>query len=122
VGDTIKIDPAQVGAMATKLKGLADEFKDSDNDDYFEGIEPGNVKGKLHDFSHNWSEKKKSLEELLETLSGFCKQAADAHNTLDTQVADAIGKMEAQVNSQVAASDKAQDTPKSAPHGGRAVE
>src|SRR4051794_29913319 len=45
--------------MAQKLKGLAEEFKESDKDEYFEGVEPGNVKGKLHDFAHNWSEKKK---------------------------------------------------------------
>jgi hypothetical protein len=121
VGDTIKIDPAVVGAMAQKLKGLAEEFKESDHDEYFEGIEPGSVKGKLHDFAHNWSEKKKSLEELLEDLSGFAKQAADTHGALDTQIATAIDKMESQVKDNVSASDKAQDAPKS-PAGGRKAE
>ena len=115
MGETIKIDPAVVGAMAEKLKGLAEEFKESDKDEYFEGVEPGNVKGKLHDFAHNWSEKKKQLEELLENLSGYCKNASDAHGSLDTQVAQAIQKMETQVNANVKSSDDAQDGKKATP-------
>jgi hypothetical protein len=118
VGETIKIDPAVVGGMAEKLKGLAEEFKESDKDEYFEGVEPGNVKGKLHDFAHNWSEKKKQLEELLENLSGYCKNAADAHGTADTQIAQAIQQMESQINTAVKSSDDAQDGKK--PAGGRA--
>src|SRR6266487_6586385 len=103
--------------MAQKLKGLAEEFKEADKEEYYEGIEPGNVKGKLHDFSHNWSEKKKQLEELLENLSGFAKTAADDHHALDTQVAQAIDKMNTQTSNAVKESDTAQDTKPARPAG-----
>lgn len=86
------VDYTELQDLSDSLKQVSDEFYHSnDSFGHYDGaMGSGHVAGKLHEFSKNWSDKRKKLAESLKGVSEAAGAAADAYKETDTTIATSI--------------------------------
>lgn len=86
------VDYTELSELGESLKQVSDEFYHSNDHfgNYDGAMGSGHVVGKLHEFSENWSDKRKKLAESLKGVSEAASAAADAYDETDTTIATSI--------------------------------
>ncbi len=88
---TFEVDVAALRDMASRLKGLKEEFESQE--DVLSGedaVGSPEVAGALDDFANNWSDKRKQLGEMLQEVAGYAQLAADAYQETEEGLTTSI--------------------------------
>ena len=99
MADGTRIDDLNViKSVSTGLSKIVGELERLDEKGKYgwtqEVIGHEELTDRLNDFASNWDYKRSKLEEELKKLSGITKAAAEAYETIDTELADAVRKNE----------------------------
>ncbi|MGH9243947.1 MAG: WXG100 family type VII secretion target [Acidimicrobiales bacterium] len=92
MGVTFTVTPPEVKAMASRLRGLREEFESIDDDT--EGYASVDVSGdervgsKLEDFGNNWDDKRHEMANKMGELAELADGAADAYAQTEQAISD----------------------------------
>ncbi len=89
---TFEVDVAALRDLASRLKGLKEEFESQEDvvSGHEDAVGSDRVAGALEEFASNWSDKREEISKLLEESAGFVDMAADAYGTNEEQLSSGI--------------------------------
>jgi hypothetical protein len=92
--DSLVVDLDSLGSTASSLKTLSDAFSSSNDD--ADSVKPylgsGELSSAVHDFAHDWKDKKKALISKLDSLQQMAEQGHEAYSSADGKLASGLTK------------------------------
>jgi len=92
MGSDLKLDLDRLRELYSDLDGVVREFEGADrlSDDLAEATGDDELSGKVHDFAHNWNDKRAKMTENVKNLRDQIKSVSDGFTQVDHGLAKAL--------------------------------
>ena len=94
MGGTLRVDMAMLGQTGSQLSALSDAFSATSSlePDDKSAIGASSLTSAFESFATNWSQKRKGIQESLESVAKMATQAHQAYQTADQDMTNALRK------------------------------